>query len=123
MHAAASGPRIGSGGKGRPVSFDSDNAAMDGAWVVSSGAIETLIARHIEEGPFGFGPGLARLRDTDLSVWSLVAKMDAVGGDVEEIADIHELPTEAVLAAVYYYWRHREVFDAQMRISQEAFEA
>lgn len=85
-----------------------------GAWAVSAEAAEVLIARYIDVNPFGLGPEYARLRDRNISVWFMVANMDALGGDLAEIAEDFEVPVEAALAAVYYYWRHRDLIDARI---------
>lgn len=88
------------------------NVGGDGARAVQIEATEALIARHVEPAEPGLGPGFARLRDSDLPVWLVVANIDARDDDLDEIADDFEIEPEAALAALYYYWRHRDLFDS-----------
>lgn len=105
------------------MSIEKPDLAGDSAWMVAPGAIDVLIARHIDADPHGLGPALARLRDHHVSVWTLIAEMNVLDGDLEEIADSYALPEEAVLAVMYYYWRHRDVIDAHIAANRTVLDA
>jgi uncharacterized protein (DUF433 family) len=72
-----------------------------------------LIARYIEPNPNRPGADEARIVGYGVSVWTLVAYLDAVGGDEARVASDYGLPLEAVQAAIAYYSQHREAIDAR----------
>ncbi len=82
---------------------------------------DELIARHIEPHPSKAGRQEARLRDSGISVWALVAYLPAVEGDVSRVAADYELTAEAVEAALAYYRRHKALFDAHLLLYEESF--
>lgn len=86
----------------------------DCAWSVDMGAVDTLIARHIDSNPEGLGVQYACLRGSQLAVWLLIANMDPLGDSLEALAEDYEITPEAVLAALYFYWRHRDLIDARI---------
>lgn len=91
--------------------------------MVAVEAIEALIARHVDPNPSGQGPGSARLRDSGVSVWLVIACMDPFGENLEDLADDYDLPEAEVMAALYFYWRHREAIDARIAQSRATFVA
>ena len=76
--------------------------------------ITDSIAHHIEEDPEHRGPARARLRDSGVEVWVLVAQLPAMDGDPVRLAEAYGVPVEAVEAALAYYRRHKRVIDAQI---------
>jgi uncharacterized protein (DUF433 family) len=80
-------------------------------------ATTDLIARYIEEDAQQPGHGSARLRESGVEVWALVAQLPAVEGDVKRLADAYGIPVEAVEAALAYYRRHKELIDAQIELN------
>jgi uncharacterized protein (DUF433 family) len=75
-----------------------------------------LIDTYIERDPRR--PEDARLREHGVTVWTLIGYWrDVVGGDVEQVAQDYEVPAEAVRAALAYYERHRELFDARLALN------
>ncbi|MBX5444736.1 PqqD family peptide modification chaperone [Sphaerobacter sp.] len=90
------------------------DATGNSAHSVDIGVIQALIARHIDPETTAFGPEYARLRDSGLAVWRLVAGMDPSGDSIEDLAEDYEVPEESVLAALYFYWQHRDAIDARI---------
>ena len=86
------------------------------AWAVDKMATTDLIARYIEEDS-QTSPGSARLRESGVEVWALVAQLPAVEGDVKRVADAYGIPSEAVEAALAYYRRHKELIDARIALN------
>jgi uncharacterized protein (DUF433 family) len=80
-----------------------------------------LIDRFIEEDPLRPGPDRARLRDYGVSIWALIAYLQAARGDVDLVASDYELPREAVEAARAFYDRHRTAIDARIAEHDAAF--
>ena len=62
-------------------------------------------------------PADARLYDYGVSVWALVAYWRGVGEDVDRVATDYALPREAVIAALQYYERHRDLIDARLALN------
>ena len=76
-----------------------------------------LIERYIEPNPNRPGLGEARLAHYGVSVWALVAYLEAVNGDIARVAEDYALPREAVEAALVYYRRHQNLIDARISAS------
>jgi len=70
------------------------------------------IARCVEEGAAG-----ARLRESGVEIWALVAQLPAMDGDEVRLAAAYGLPPEVVRAAFAYYQRHKELIDAQIALN------
>lgn len=70
------------------------------------------ISHYVEEGPAG-----ARLRESGVEIWALVAQLPAMGDDVARLAAAYGLPAEVVQAALAYYQRHTELIDAQITLN------
>jgi uncharacterized protein (DUF433 family) len=79
--------------------------------------ITDSITHHIEEDAEHRGPARARLRDSGVEVWVLVAQLPAMDGDPVRLAEAYSVPVEAVEAALAYYRRHRKVIDAQIAVN------
>lgn len=73
-----------------------------------------LINRWIEPNPHKRRVDEAWLVECAVPVWAIVGHWRAVGGDVWQVADDYEVPTEAVEAALAYYRRHRALIDARI---------
>lgn len=76
-----------------------------------------LIEQYIEPNPNRPGLGEARVARFGVSVWALVAYLEAVNGDISRVAEDYALPREAVEAALAYYRRHRNLIDARISAS------
>lgn len=76
-----------------------------------------LISRHVEVDAQRWGPAGARLRDSGVEVWALVAQLPAMGGDVARLADAYGLPLEVVEAAFAYYRAHKQPIDARIALN------
>lgn len=85
-------------------------------WAVDKMATTDLIAQYIEEDSHS-SPGSARLRESGVEVWALVAQLPAVDGDVKRLADAYGIPRKAVEAALAYYRRHKELIDARIALN------
>jgi uncharacterized protein (DUF433 family) len=75
---------------------------------------DAIIARYIEPNPHYPGLDAARVKGYGVSVWSLIAHLHAVDGDVARVAADYALPCEAVEAAIAYYQRHKSLIDARI---------
>ena len=53
------------------------------------------------------------LKERNLTVWQVVGRMQAHGYSSAEAAEQFDLPPEAVLEAVDYYQRHKDLVDAE----------
>lgn len=60
------------------------------------------------------GPGEARLREYGVHVWALAGYLQAVKGNIEEVAHDYDLPLVAVEAALAYYQQHKTAIDARI---------
>lgn len=76
-----------------------------------------LIRRHIEVDAQRWGPAGARLIDSGVEVWVLVAQLPAMDGDKARLADAYGLPLEAVEAAFAYYRDHKQPIDARIALN------
>jgi uncharacterized protein (DUF433 family) len=52
------------------------------------------------------------LKERNMTVWQVVGRMQAHGDSSAEAAEQFDLPLEAVLEAVDYYQRHKDLVDA-----------
>jgi uncharacterized protein (DUF433 family) len=75
---------------------------------------DTLIARYLEENPHRPGEANVRVKGYGVSVWALIAQLEAEHGDAARVATDYELPQEAVQAAIAHYHRHRAAIDARI---------
>lgn len=76
-----------------------------------------LVTRFIEEDWQHPGAAGARLRDSAIAVWVLVAQLPSVNGNVSQLASDYQIPVEAVEAALIYYRRHKQLIDAQIALN------
>lgn len=81
---------------------------------------QELIERWIEPSPAGLGPHDARIAEYGMSVWSLVAYLRVVSGDVDRAAEDYAVPVEAVVAVLAYYEAHHALIDAQIALNDAA---
>ena len=75
---------------------------------------DELIARYVEEDPRRPGPSNARIVDWWIPVWAIVGYLQAMPGEVQEVADGYEIPLDAVLAAIAFYQRHQDAIEARI---------
>ena len=83
--------------------------------------VDGLIEHYIETDPSRPGPGGARLKEYGVPVWALVGHMNAVHGEVAQVAEDYDLPREAVEAALAYYHRHQAAIDAKLLANAASF--
>lgn len=74
----------------------------------------SLSTDWIEPNPWKPGAADVRIKGFGNSVWALVGDLGAVGGDPARLAWEHDLPIEAVHAALRYYEANRAVIDARI---------
>lgn len=77
--------------------------------------VDQLIEREIVPDPDDPRPEQARLRERRVHVWAIVGSLAADGSNGAAVADAYDVTPEAVLAARWYYLRHRDRFDALLR--------
>ncbi|HET7037968.1 MAG TPA: hypothetical protein VFI42_20010 [Thermomicrobiaceae bacterium] len=86
-----------------------------------SGEIEAIVARHVEPRPGGLGPDRARLRDSGVSIWLIIADLDATDGDIEQVIHDYDLHASEVIAAIYYYLRNPELIEARVALNEAGY--
>lgn len=60
----------------------------------------------------------ARLLNSGVSVWAIVAYLRVYKGDVDKVAEIYELSREEVEAALVYYRRNKRFIDALLTLNE-----
>lgn len=73
-----------------------------------------LIPRYVAENPGRPGPAYARLVDSGVEIWALIAYLQAADGDIARVVADYDLPREAVEAALAYYRLHKKQLDARI---------
>lgn len=90
---------------------------------ISPEAAASIVARLIDPRPYGYGPDRAVLRERGVSVWAVIADLDATEGDRRQIAEDYELRDEDVTAALLYYQKVPDVIEARITLNRAAFTA
>jgi hypothetical protein len=88
---------------------------------ISEEEADALITKYIRRDPNHRGRDRART-GTDagtVSVWIVISYLKAA--DIAEVADAYDVPEEAIVAAIAYYRRHRDLIDARLLLQNEAF--
>jgi uncharacterized protein (DUF433 family) len=75
---------------------------------------QDLIEQYIEPNPDRVGAANARITGYSVPVWALVGYLEAVHGDVTQVAHDYGLPVNAVEAALAYYEAHRDFIDDRL---------
>ena len=70
-----------------------------------------LIRQYLKFNPHKPGFDEAWLKDEGVPVWALIGYLQAAEGDIDRVAKDHEVPPEAVVAAIELYKLHRVVID------------
>jgi uncharacterized protein (DUF433 family) len=81
--------------------------------------LDRLVDQWIVPDPYVAGRHNAVFRGGRTHLWSVLATLEGSGGNVAEAARAHGLPEDAVLAAIEYRERHRELFDAAELLRKE----
>jgi uncharacterized protein (DUF433 family) len=68
--------------------------------------------KHLEARPDSWRKQLY-LKERNMTVWQVVGRMQAHGYSSAEAAEQFDLPLAAVLEAVDYYQRHKDLIDAE----------
>lgn len=78
-----------------------------------------LIDRYIDPDTDRYPGGRAdaRLREYGVPVWALIGQLQALDGDLDQLAEDYELPREAVDAALAYYRCNKEYIDARLLLN------
>ena len=81
---------------------------------------QRLIERHVDldTDRYPGGRADARLRDSGVSVWAIVAFLGLYGNDVDKVAEHFGLSREAVEAALAYYRRNKPYIDARIALNE-----
>jgi uncharacterized protein (DUF433 family) len=86
---------------------------------LSQQELDSFIEQWIVPDPYVPGRHNAVFRGGRTHLWSVLATLEGAGGDVSAAARSHGLPDEAVLAAIEYRERHRQLFDAADLLREE----
>ena len=89
-------------------------ATTSGAISIEGQRDEALLGRWIEPNPHKRRVDEAWLRDSAVPVWAIIGYLEAVQGDIAQVAADYEAPREAVEAALAYYRRHTLLIDARI---------
>jgi uncharacterized protein (DUF433 family) len=81
---------------------------------------EELIARYIdpEWDRYPAGRADARLKRYGVPVWALVGQLEAIGGDLDQLAADYEVPRDVVDAAMAYYRQNKKYIDARILLNR-----
>ena len=81
---------------------------------------QRLIERHVDldTDRYPSGRADARLRDSGVSVWAIVAFLGVYGNDLDKLAEHFGLGREEVDAALAYYRRNRRHVDALIALNE-----
>ena len=90
------------------------HTATTGATAPAGRADEALIDRWIEPNPNKRRTDEAWLKDSAVPVWAIVGYLEAVHGDILQVAADYDVPVEAVEAALAYYRRHTTLINARI---------
>jgi hypothetical protein len=82
---------------------------------------DRLIADHVMDDPSRWGVAGARLREQGVPVWLVIDYARSVAFNVHATAKVYGLSTDAVEAAITFYYRHQQLIDAQIAVSSEPF--
>ncbi|MEX2425956.1 MAG: hypothetical protein WD401_04245 [Thermomicrobiaceae bacterium] len=88
---------------------------------MSEDQITALIDHWIDPDPRGFGVPDACLKRTGTSVAAIIADLEAEDGDVLQAAEDFSAANDEILAAVFFYWRHKEIIDAEITLRRSGF--
>jgi uncharacterized protein (DUF433 family) len=88
---------------------------------LSDDEVRELIEQHIDTESLGTGIARARVRGTGTTVATVIQELEAVAGDVQAAAKDYDLTVEQVLAAVFFYWEHQNVIDAEITVRRSYF--
>jgi uncharacterized protein (DUF433 family) len=80
--------------------------------------VDMLIAREIEPDQDDPRPEEARLKQRRIHVWAIAGSLAPDGNNRAAVADAYDVSPDAVLAAQWYYLRHRDRFDARLRTNE-----
>lgn len=77
-----------------------------------------LIERHVDldTNRYPSGRADARLRESGVSVWAIVAFLRVYGNDIDKVAEHFGLSCEEVEAALAYYRRNTPYIDARVAL-------
>ena len=85
---------------------------------LSDAALDAMVA----EDPNEPGRHFARLVDSHQHVWAVLATLRRTHGDIGQAMAEWGVSVQEVRAAIRYYERHRDVFDAFFLLQQEVDE-
>lgn len=77
-----------------------------------------LFERHVDPDTNRYPSGRAdaRLRESGVSVWAIVAFLRVYGNDIDKVAEHFGLSREEVEAALAYYRRNKRYVDARIAL-------
>lgn len=81
---------------------------------------QELIERHVdlETDRYAGGRADARLKESGVSVWAIVAFLSVYGNDVARVADHFSISETEVRAALAYYRRNKAYVDARIALNR-----
>lgn len=80
---------------------------------------QQLIEKHVDLNYDRFGGRAdARLKESGVSVWAIVAYLGVYDGDLEKVAWHFELSEEELDAALAYYRRNKKYVDARILLNE-----
>ena len=80
---------------------------------------DALVDAMIEQDPSKPGRHNARCKEHPGHLWAVLGVWRRTNGDIAESARERGIPELAVRAAVHYYERHKDLFDAYFLLDEE----
>jgi hypothetical protein len=84
---------------------------------------DAIVDAMIEQDPNKPGRHNARYKEYGTHVSTILGVLQRTHGDIAETAREWQMPEEAVWAAIRYYERHKELFDAYVLLQKEEQDA
>jgi hypothetical protein len=97
------------------------SAAISTIGEISETEADALIAKYILRDPARPGRDRARTGTDEGTVAVGIVISYLTGADIAEVARAYDVPKEAIVAAIAYYRRHRDLIDARLLLQHEAF--
>ena len=81
---------------------------------------QRLIEQHVDldTDRYPGGRADARLRESGVSVWAIVAFLDVYEGNLDKVIEHFELSREEIEAALAYYRRNKRYVDARIILNE-----
>lgn len=87
---------------------------------LSPEAAASILTQYVDARPFGYGPDRAVLRERGVSIWVIIASLDAAEGDTRQVVEEYVLRDVDLLAALLYYRTGPNIIEARILLNRAA---